>query len=110
MKRSIISFCIFAALTLTGGIFEIVHSNRLVSEINELTHCFERGQCEADEFKELFKDNQIINRLFFKRSVLEKFEREFAELSVYSKGSEDSQAIIERIRLYCTELENAGMF
>ena len=97
-------------LAITGGVFEIVHSNRLVSEINELTDSFEQGSCEADDFKEVFKQNKTVNRLFFKRSTIEKFEKEFAELAVYGKGSEDSKAIIERIRLYCKELKNAGMF
>lgn len=108
MKRSIISFCIFAVLVIAGAGFEIIYSNRFVKETLEITKKVQEGQ-EAEIYGKYLESNKILNRLFFKRSTIEKFEKEFCELLAYDRSSDDFEASLERIKLYCEKIRNAGI-
>lgn len=109
MKRSIISFCIFATLVITGVCFEIIYSNSFVNETLEITKKVQEGQ-DAQIYGKYLESNNLLNRLFFKRSTIEKFEKEFCELLAYDRNSDDFEASTKRIKLYCEKIKNAGIY
>ncbi|MBQ8605253.1 MAG: hypothetical protein IJ408_00810 [Clostridia bacterium] len=109
MKRSIISLTVFCLLIAIGVYGEGKYTRELASSIDA---CIQEDTQVEQRLDELFKRRSILNRIFLKEGIIERFETHIEELKVYSKyGMQaDRQAALEKIKYYNEDLKNGRAY
>jgi len=117
MKRNVLCFSILSAFVIIISICEIVYSNIIAHEIDEvITLCEDAklAQCNnvCVKLKQDFESREILNELFLSRKLIDKINQGINNLIIYS-GYGDQMNFDRSLNVMkiCNEdIYNAGVF
>ena len=107
MKRSIISLSIFLFLIAGGVLAEFLYTRNLAITIDTHLENYEPKEC-AQKLKDEFEKRNLLNRIFLRENIVERFDNFFIELE-YSDENE-TKTIIEKIKIYTKDLKTDRTF
>lgn len=111
MRRSIISLCVFVFLVVLVAGSEALYTKNLANAIDSYALDF-HGMQSVEGLSELFESRKIMNRIFLKESIIERFEIYIKELEIYTKAgqSADAKNALEKIKFYTKDLHEFRSF
>lgn len=89
----------------------MAYINNLAKELDRHTENF-NGIESCRSLDELFEKRKLINRVFLRENVIEKFEMHIKELTAFIQNGEnaDAEATLEKIKLYTKDLHEARAY
>lgn len=110
MKRTILSLSIFTAFTAVIIVCELLYSSAFSKSITGAVQNAKESITEEkiEAIERVLEKHTLINSMFFKHSVLERLQKETAELRI-AFSENDSLYVrlaLERIEIYANSLKN----
>lgn len=117
MKRNVLCFSILCGFVLIISICEIVYSNMLFREIDEVITLCEGSEltlCNdiCKKLKQNFESREILNELFLSRKLIDKVNQSINNLVIYSGYGNrmDFDRSLNVMRICNKDIYYAGVF